>query len=81
MAAYLQATADLDSDSDDKFEEICILLGCTLVRDDRCCIPDYYEPAVGKYYKHEFKRLFWLLQEHMTRFQTSTFFPAICGRK
>ncbi|XP_065307089.1 uncharacterized protein [Dermacentor albipictus] len=87
MAACLQAAMELlESDSDEEFDEMCILLACGVVRNDRHRIPGYCETVVNTYFEMEFKRLFRLsrktFDELSARFMASAFFPdAVQGRR
>lgn len=76
--------SDPCSDSDDEFDEVCILVACALVRGDANCVPGY-ERVVSRYNELEFKRLFRLSRETFdclsSRFSASAYYPsAVQGR-
>ncbi|XP_050042541.1 uncharacterized protein [Dermacentor andersoni] len=84
LSTVVQVAMDLvDSDSDEEFDDLVVMLAVKLVRKDRNRIPRYHEDVVGSYFEFEFKRLFRLSRETFNcladRYQASPFFPEARG--
>lgn len=78
-------SGDLGSDSDEEYNDVCILVACALVRDDANRVPGY-ESIISRYHEYEFKRLFRLSRETFdyfsAKFRASAFYPnAVQGRQ
>ncbi|KAH6946369.1 hypothetical protein HPB50_013129 [Hyalomma asiaticum] len=78
-------SCDLGSDSDEEYNDVCILIACALVRDDANRVPGY-ESIISRYHEYEFKRLFRLSRETFddfsAKFRASAFYPnAVQGRQ
>ncbi|KAH7970644.1 hypothetical protein HPB49_012977 [Dermacentor silvarum] len=84
LSTVVQVAMDLvDSDRDEKFNDLVAMLAVKLVRKDRNRIPRYHEDVLGSYFEFEFKRLFRLSRETFNcladRYQASQFFPEARG--
>ncbi|KAH6920599.1 hypothetical protein HPB50_028414 [Hyalomma asiaticum] len=78
-------SCDLGSDSDEEYNDVCILIACALVRGDANRVPGY-ESIISRYHEYEFKRLFRLSRETFdyfsAKFRASAFYPnAVQGRQ